>query len=123
MINPEVVKLIKGDNPVVCSPERAQYYLDRGWEIVGSKRRRTPVGATKDVIEEDVIETSIEGGSLNRQEIITNAVEAIFNRNDPDEFTGGGLPRIEVIAAESGLEDVTGQERSIAMEDSNLGGI
>jgi hypothetical protein len=89
----KTVKLIKGDNPVICSPERAQYYLDKGWELAGSKRRRTPV-EIEDIVEEE-----------------------------PVQFTGGGLPRIEVIAEECGLEDVTGQERSVAMEDSNLGGL
>lgn len=119
----KTVKLIKGDNPVICSPERAQYYLDKGWELAGSKRRRTPV-EIEDIVEEEPVRGSLNEEPVNdRQQIITKAVKTIFDRNNSEEFTGGGLPRIEVIVEECGLEDVTGQERSIAMENDNLGGL
>lgn len=108
----------------ICNQEQMQSLLDNGWEPTEkSKRRRTPV-EIEDIVEEEPVHGSLNEEPVNnRQQIITKAVKAIFDRNNSEEFTGGGLPRIEVIAEECRLEDVTGQERSVAMEDSSLGGL
>jgi hypothetical protein len=123
----EVTELIKGDIPVTCLPERAQHYLDQGFRVVGEEVEENVEEAGDDshLADEESVEGGFAGGVIertkppaatNRQEAIMLAVQRILSRNDPVDFTGGGLPRIEAIAAEAGIEDVTGPERAIAIQ-------
>ena len=119
----EVVELIKGDTPVICSQERAQYYLDKGFQIVGDETdenaEELPVEEPKQDDKEllaEVLERAELPGTIDRQGAITIAVQRIFDRKDSSDFTDGGLPRVEVIATEAGVKGITRQERAIAME-------
>jgi hypothetical protein len=130
----EVTELIKGDTPVICLPERAQHYLDQGFRVVGEEveenveEEAEEAGDDSHLADEEPVEGDFADGAIertkppeatNRQEAIMLAVRRILDRNDPIDFTGGGLPRIEAIAAEAGVEDVTGSERAIAMQSVN----
>lgn len=121
----EVVRLIKGDTPIICDPDRAQYYLDKGFRIVGDEDEKpaeevSVEGPRQDAEnEEPLVEVLIRTelpGTINRQEAITIAVQHILDRNNSDELTGAGLPRIEIIAEEAGVDAVTAPERATAME-------
>lgn len=125
-----VVKLVKDGVPVICDPKRAQHYLDQGFRPIGDndegdegtegEEAERPVkgGTAKPVlVEKEVIdEKPLTPGTIDRQTAISIAVQHIFDRKEPDDFTSGGLPRVEVIATEAGVESVTVQERSVAME-------
>lgn len=118
----ETVKMIKGDAELICNLDQVQQFTDKGFRIIGDEDEKVEMDNQSIATDESIAEMPVEGPrselskAIDRQEAITIAVRHILDRNNPDELTGAGLPRIEIIAEEAGVDAVTAPERATAME-------
>jgi hypothetical protein len=51
-----------------------------------------------------------------RMNILVGKTVEMLQKNDPNDFTGAGVPRVERLEAWAGIAEVTGQERTEAFE-------
>lgn len=50
---------------------------------------------------------------------IETAIEAIFDRNNPDEFTTGATPKVKAVQKESGIPKISASEIGVILAERN----
>ena len=89
----------KKDEPRLVAPHMISFALERG--IV-------PVDKEEKLFEDPKEEEPISHGS--RLKAITEAIERIYERNNPDDFTTGATPKIAAVQKESKVPKVSSAE-------------
>lgn len=92
------ITMIKGDSRIVCNNQQVEHFAGLGFK-------------------EQIENKHIDIESTNRQRIITEAINVISIRKSPDDFTTGGFIKLSAVKKESGLDDITIQEKSTIMKN------
>ena len=105
---------------------------ERDKQIINLERQLDAVGAENQKLHAEIdglkaqIEALVSGDPLevpvtkadvdveSRMNTLVEATKVILKRNDPNDFTGANMPRVETLEAEAGIGEVTGQERTEA---------
>lgn len=97
------------DEPRLVAPQMIPEALQRGV---------LPVDSDEPLFEKDPeVEEPTDPGS--RHAAITRAIENIYDRNDPDEFTTGRAPKTISVAKEAGLAKVGAHEIKAVLDKRN----
>ena len=111
-----VLRTIRGsqtfvkDEPALVSPHLVESALQIGILPVDAKEKLFPE-------REETEEEPIDVGSRN--EAIRRAIELIYERNDPDDFTTGATPKLKAVAKVAKLKKVNTIEVKAVLDKRN----
>ena len=102
-------KTFKKDEPALVAPQLVKDALAIGILPVDGK---SPIKEEPESEKEPIDQAS-------RTERVRQAIEAIYDANDPDEFTTGATPKLKSVAKRAGLKKVSIKEVKDILTERN----